>query len=213
MKIEKLTENKIRVIINSDDLEETNSNIQSVLYKALENKGLFLDILKRAEKEVGFTTDDCKLLIEAFSSTDDILVFTITKYSPNDKNGSNNDLSLKKKVIVKRKSIKMRNKQIIYAFDDFDTFCNFCCYITKINQLNIKFLAKNISLYLYKNTYYLVLRNIYGERENIKIFDSNISEFAKLAPYSDNFSSKLFEHGKLIVKNNAILNTLHFFAK
>lgn len=213
MKIEKLTENKIRVIISSDDLEKTNSDIQSVLYKVLENKGIFLDILEKAEKEVGFITDGCKLLIEAFSSTDDILVFTITKYSPNDKNTDDNHLSSPKRLIIKRKSIKIHSRQIIYSFNDFDTFCDFCCYITNINKLNIKTLAKNISLYLYKNTYYLVLKKIYNEHENIKIFDSNISEFAKLAPYSDNFSSKLFEHGKLIVKNNAILNTINFFAK
>ena len=37
-------------------------------------------MLEQAKKEVGFNTDGCKLLIESFTS-DDILIFTITKYS------------------------------------------------------------------------------------------------------------------------------------
>ena len=80
MKIEKLTENKIRVIINSQDLKDNHIDLHTLMTKTLENQSLFFDMLSKAEQVVGFYTDGCRLLIEAFSFADDIFVFTITKY-------------------------------------------------------------------------------------------------------------------------------------
>ena len=79
MKIEKLTENKIRVVINTSELATDDTDINNIMRNAMESQELFLDILKKAEKEVSFYTDGCKLLIEAFSSLEDCFVFTITK--------------------------------------------------------------------------------------------------------------------------------------
>ena len=81
MKIEKLTENKIRVVINSEDLRNSNTKLESIVKPSSESRNLLLNILIKAEKEVGFYTEGYKLLIEAFSSSDDIFVFTITKYT------------------------------------------------------------------------------------------------------------------------------------
>ena len=80
MKIEKLTENKIRVVINLDDLMKKDLDSHSIMTKSVETQGLILDILLKAEKELGFKTEGCKLLIEAFSCGEDAFVFTITKY-------------------------------------------------------------------------------------------------------------------------------------
>ena len=96
MKIEKLTDNKIRVIIDLDDFKKNNIDIHSFLSRTLDSQSLFLDILKKAEEEVDFRTDGCKLLIEAFSSSDDVLVFTITKYSPSDLKSSLDSVKNKK---------------------------------------------------------------------------------------------------------------------
>ena len=68
MKIEKLTENKIRVIINNKDLQDNHIDLHTLMTKSLENQKLFLEMLQEAESQVGFNTDGCRLLIEAFSS-------------------------------------------------------------------------------------------------------------------------------------------------
>ena len=90
MKIERITENKIRVIIDIDDLEKDNTDLKAIFNKNLSTQDFFLNILKKAEKEVDFYTDGCKLLIEAFTSTDNVVVFTITKYASDKKNTSDN---------------------------------------------------------------------------------------------------------------------------
>ena len=61
MKIEKITENKLRVVLNIDDLETNNIDFDSVVNNAPETQTLILSILNQAEKEVGFYTQDCKI--------------------------------------------------------------------------------------------------------------------------------------------------------
>lgn len=204
MKIEKLTENKIRVIIDSDELGLTNINVHNIMAKAIEKQDIFSYILKKAEKEVNFNTDGCKLLIEAFSSLDDIFVFTITRYLPE------ND-SKKKKLMVKKKSFDSMSQQAICSFENFDTFCNFCKALSCFHQIDVKKLAKNITLYLWKDTYYLALKNINTKYEHINLFYSTLSEFGKLLSSSNSFESKLLEHGKVIIKKNAIDVGIKFF--
>lgn len=204
MKIEKLTENKIRVIIASDELGCNSSNMQSILTTAIETQDIFLDILKKAEKEVDFYTDGCKLLIEAFSSLDDIIVFTITKFS------FEKDTK-KKKLIVKRKSFDTMNTQAICTFENFDTFCEFCNMIKTVHKNSDSKLVKNTILYLWKNNYYLVLKNINVQDEKASLLYCALSEFGKLLSSSDHFEAKLLEHGKVLIKKNAIDVGVDFF--
>ena len=56
MKIEKLTENKIRIILNLEDLKENNIDVQSFMSNSIESQNLFINILDKAEHEVGFST-------------------------------------------------------------------------------------------------------------------------------------------------------------
>lgn len=217
MKFEKLTENKIRVIINLEDLQNTNTNIESIAKPTIESRSFLLDILLKAEKEVGFYTDGCKLLVEAFSSSDGVCVFTITKYTEKDSNKNNNKALLSnnicsKKLIVKRKELHTENKNMIYSFDSFETFCNFCNNIYKMKEINVDSVSKNISLFLYNDTYYLTLSNINIKYKNLKLFYSCISEFARSNSFSENFQNKLQEHGKAIIKKKAISTGIQYFA-
>lgn len=208
MKIEKLTEDKIRVIVNSEDLKNNNLDYQTIMEKPIESQKLFLEMLLKAEKEVGFYTEGCKLLVEAFSSSDGFFVFTITKYVEKTLHSPN-----KPKVTPRKKMKKVNPKSTtsIYKFSSFEEFCEFCtCIHTKTN-FSSKQLSKNISLYLYHDIYYLVLSNINTTYEQIRTFYSTISEFATLTSHSETFKMKLFEHGKIIMKKNAIETGIKYF--
>lgn len=213
MKIEKLTENKIRVIVSNDDLDKNNIDFNAIMNRSVETQNLFLEILERAEEELDFNIDGYKLLIEAFSSTDEVLVFTITKYQPKDLSNCNNsqDSLKKKKINVKRKSIDFSSKHIIYSFNSFEEFCNFCSCINNTEKFDIKKFSKNISLFLYNNTYYLVVKNINIKYESVNAFYSIASEFGKLLSPSKNFENKLLEYGKAIIKKNAIDTGIKYF--
>ena len=80
MKIEKITENQIRIILKQEDFKNKSLDIQNFLLTNPESQSLFLEILNKAKEEVNFDTDGHKLLIEAYFQNDDIFIFTITKY-------------------------------------------------------------------------------------------------------------------------------------
>ena len=67
MRIEKITENKIRIILNVQDLKEKNIDLHSFMADSIESQDLFYDMLDKAEKEIGFETKDYKLMIEALA--------------------------------------------------------------------------------------------------------------------------------------------------
>ena len=209
MKIEKLTENKIRVIVKPSDLDIKNLDIRSFMTQAIKEQNFFTNMLKKAKEEVGFNTDGCKLLIETFSSSDDIFIFTITKYSPQESQKNSNVSN--KKLTVKRKTVNFLSNQEIYRFTNFDEFCNFCECINNTENLDIKSLSKNISLYLYNDTYYLIIKNINTSYQYRKTFYSIASEFLTPFSCSNSFESKLLEHGTAIMKKNAITKGIDYF--
>ena len=67
MQIEKITENKIRIILNIQDLKEKNIDLHTFMSSSVESQNLFYDILNIAEKEIGFITRDWKLIIETIA--------------------------------------------------------------------------------------------------------------------------------------------------
>lgn len=201
MKIEKLTENKIRIVVNIKELSSKNIDLNDFMISNLTSQKFFLEILNKAEKEVGFKTNNCKLLIEAFSSLDDIYVFTITKFTKQ-----------------KRYKNKIKNnitnsvlKSPIYKFSSFEEFCNFCEAINNSN-ISIYGMSKKISLYLYNNTYYLIFSNLNLSYNYFRKLFSILSEFGYLISDSDKFEPKLLEYGKPIIKQNAIRTGIKYFA-
>lgn len=199
MKLEKLTENKIRVILTLEDLENNNLTFDDFATNANTFQTFFVNMLDKAEKELGFITKDYKLLIESFSSSEDIFVFTITRFDKN---------RYKKSVTVRKKKTNFTNSNLVYSFENFDVFCYFCKSIQCLNNLKI---AKDISLYFYHNTYYLLFTDIdKSNKQNKKVF-YHISEFGNLVSKADGVTAKIKEHGKLIMKHNAIARSTKYF--
>lgn len=206
MKIEKLTDNKIRIIINLDELSEKNIDIHSLAQNNDKAHSLFQTILSEAEKQVGFKVQNCKLLVEAFSTSEGYVVFTLTKYK-NEISPENSP----KKLRFKRKAFGTSYKNAIYKFNNFEEFCNFCTYCNTSKLSDLKGFAKNISLYEYKNLYYLVFSNINIGFKYTNLFYTSISEFSNLITNSLILKSKLDEHGKVIFKGNAVKNGIKYF--
>lgn len=75
MKIEKITENKIRITLNIDDLKEKNIDFHSFMSNSIEAQDIFIDMLKEAEEKVGFKTEDYKILLEAIATLDRKICF------------------------------------------------------------------------------------------------------------------------------------------
>ena len=200
MKIEKLTENKIRIIVKTDELINNNINLDSFMINNITSQKFFLDILDRAEKEIGFCTKDCKLLIEAFFSLDDVLVFTITKFAIRKKGNYK---------LRSAKSIKF-TRTPIYEFSSFEEYCELCKALYK-SDIPLSGISKKISLYLYKDTYYLVIDNLNLTYKNFRKLFSVLSEFSHIVKSPEKLEPKILEYGRLIIRQNAIKTGIKYF--
>ena len=209
MKIEKITENKIRITLKREEFKDKKIDINELLLTSADSQKLFLEILNQAEKEINFDTTGHKLLIEASTENNEVFIFTITKYLEH-------DILVKsqhKKLLSTKKNSKMFiSSPLIYSLESIDYFCEFCHFLHTNSNINFKKLYKSAALYLFNNNYYLVLDNLNLENSNLSFFYSSLLEFSVIEKYSRNFIFKLKEHGKVILKNNAITTCIQYFA-
>lgn len=205
MKIEQLTDNKIRFIFNLEDLEENNIDYHSFMANSIETQDLFLNMLDKAEKEIGFSTKNYKLMLEAIATSDGNFILTVTRLSPEVEKSS------QKKVKIKRKTNKPSKTLTIYKFDSFDYFCDFCTYLSTSPSKDLLPKLKNSKLYKYNENYYLTFHNINISLEKLKSLHLLITEFASFSNNTDLFERKLLEYGKIIIKSNAINTCIKHF--
>ena len=203
MKIEKLTENKIKITLNIDDLDENNINLHSFMANSFETQDLFYTILDKAEKEVGFITDNYKLMIEALSSSDGNFILTITRLKQE-------STSLKKKVNAKRKELKIKDDVFIYKFNTFDDFSEFSKFLKLEAPAILKKLKKS-ELFLYNSNYYFIIKNLNLHINELKIMHYMFLEFSEYITNTKLFESKLNEYGKLIISENAMILANKYF--
>lgn len=199
MKFEKLNNDKIRIILNLQDLEDNNIDYQSFMSNSSDSQKLFLEMLDEAEEQIGFTTKDYKLMIEALATLNGDFIITVTRFLP--------DLDIsptynKKTVKVKRKTNTLINDSIIYEFNNYDDILDFILLLKNSNIKGFTSFTKDFSLYSHKNNYYLVMDNINKNFSGIKTFLCALTEFGKSINNSNLFKSRLNEYGTLIVKNN-----------
>lgn len=207
MKIEKLTENKIRILLKNEDIKDKNIDLHTIMTKAIESQGFFLEMLHQAEEQLGFYTDGCKLLIEAYSSPDNDFVFTITKYLE-----AEDTVTLpRKRVVPKRKRVNVSSKHFIFSFEDFEAFCSLCTFLNH-SKISARGLANQISLHEYNSTYYLVINGLNNKNLCYKTLFSIFSEFGKFVDTSSSFENKLLEHGRITIKHNALYTGIKYFA-
>lgn len=82
MRIEKLNEDKIRIILDVTDLREKDIDYQAFMSNPIDTQKLFLDMLEEAEEQIGFDTKDYKITIEAIATIDGTFVLTVTRTAP-----------------------------------------------------------------------------------------------------------------------------------
>lgn len=211
MRFEKLNEDKIRITLSVEDLEKKDIDFHSFMSNSIETQDLFFDMLEEAEKEIGFSTKDYLIRIDALAMAGGNFVLTVTRSLP-PKSNEALKTPVRKKVHIKRKKIDSEITQVIYSFASFEDYCNFIDFFNK-NGFKAIGLAKNVSLYEYKNTYYLCLSQINLAYPDLKKLFSCIPEFANFVSHSDVFIRKFSETGKLVIKHNAILTSLKHFSK
>ena len=200
MRFEKLNENKIRITLSNQDLEEKHIDFHSFMSNSIESQDLFFDMLNEAEKEIGFVTKDYRIRIEAFAMSGGDFVVTVTRSLPETEKNP-----VRKKVKIQRRRPNMESAQALYHFHSLEDFYCFLDFL-KTHHFSLTKFVKNMALYEYKNTYYFILQDICLQDSSLKRLFSSITEFGSYIHYSDLFVRKLVECGKIVVKNSTLQN-------
>lgn len=207
MKLERLNDDKIRITLNSEDLKENDIDFHTFMSNPIESQELFFSVLDKAEKELGFVTDDYKIMVEALAMSNGNFILTVTRIEPE----KGKSTYRKKKINIKRKTSITDESKAIYCFSSFDEFCSFCNFLNNNVLKNINDFVSSISLYEYNKKYYLVFTDLHMNANLLKSFCSSITEFASFIEHADLFETKLLEYGNLIMKDNAIDIALSHF--
>lgn len=201
MKIEKVNENKIKVTISLNDLEERNIDLNSLNYNSPAAQELFWDMMEQAEIEFGFNTSDAQLVIEAIPDSDEGFVVTITKV---DEDGDFESFHKyiksrfrKSDLKVKKRARKICSTIIIYSFTDFDD-------IVSLSKKIYSTYNGESTLYKCRDTYYLMLTRNNLSAAGIRSFETVLNEFGDKVPNVSFYEGYLNEHGSKIAESNAL---------
>ncbi|SHJ47902.1 adaptor protein MecA [Thermoclostridium caenicola] len=201
MKIERVGENKIRIFVSYDDLEERDIDLDAFNYNSPETQELFWDLMEQAEIELGFDTQESQLCIEAVSDTEHGFVITITRIEEDSEFESIQKFIKnryrKKDLSCKKRSQKICSTLVIYAVEGFDALCRLCSLIHPLYTGRSR-------AYVLDSTYYLVLCGIEGNVSNRKRFESILSEYADKMQNVDFLEGYLNEYGKRLVSDDAV---------
>jgi len=200
LKIEKLTENKLKITLSIDDLEERNINLHSFMYNSPESQDLFWELIQQAEKECGFNVDDSIVYVEASTSGGGNFTLLVTK--ANEAASISEKISKPKKLTnknfkLKRKNTPLKHESTIYIFESFDDICEFC------NLCDVTILHSN-KLYSMNEKYYLKTDYM---PYNMILDHANIEKNSAL------LEAKLNEYGKVVIEEEALQTIAMHFGK
>jgi adapter protein MecA 1/2 len=200
MKIEKINDNKIKITLSVNDLQERDLNFDNLTYNSPQTQELFWDMMHQAEMEYGFSAYDCQLFIEAVPSPGETLIITVTKIS------ADTDFeSIHKFIKSKFKKSELRTKKkfkkapvslLIYSFDEFE---NLCSVSNAISNNHIE----DSSLYKYKDSFYLMI-HLKAPSAKVDSIDATAIEYGNKVSQPNLMEGILNEHGNVIIDSDAI---------
>lgn len=143
MQIKKINNNKLKVVLNSNDLNEKNIDIDSFLSSSIESQNLFFEILDIAEEKYDFDIENNKAVVETISLDNNIFILTITK--------------------LKNENLNTYNGSVkVYCFENINDILNLYSILNKKENL-----LKDIQIFNLKNKYFLVSKSNNIFLENI----------------------------------------------
>lgn len=208
MKIEKISDSQIKVLLNQSDLKERNIKLNELAYGSEKTQALFREMMEQAVNICDFHVENTPLMIEAIPVSTDSIMIIVSKVneSVEIENKSNLIPSTKDERKFKRTSIidntveqnQDDDKISIYSFKTLDDVMNLSVRIKNI------FHGSN-TLYKYDKKYFLVVQND-NINDNIESddIDTILSEYGE--KHISTVISKYFlaEHGEIIVKKDAV---------
>ncbi|GHH98159.1 genetic competence negative regulator [Neobacillus kokaensis] len=193
MRLERLTANKIKIFLTSDDLMDRGLSKEDIWKDASKWNQLFHDMLEEASME--FNVDiQGTVAVEVFSlqAQGMIMIITVEEFKDSDEALHDGFIEMQVRACGFEK--------LLFEFTEFEDIIN----VSK--RLSLASLFGG-SIFFMHNRYYLLMED-QQETEKNKMAACILSEFGNASILSPHILS---EYGKIIMKNKAVETILHYF--
>lgn len=128
MRIEKINDNKIKVIVDSDEAKAWNISFKNISENTPEVQEMFWTAIRLAEKNVDFSIDGAKLFVEAIKDEDSeggfgMLITRVASQDELDAAIANCTYRGRLKRTQLRAEKTLDSGKVIYKFRDFESVC------------------------------------------------------------------------------------------
>lgn len=202
MKIEKITDNQLKITFDSIELEENNISVHSFLSHSLETQKMYLAILEIAYEDLGFDTKNSILSYETISFGHYLFVTFITKSL--NKDFSSNSLNVFKTHFKTNLSFPREFNyidQTQYLF--FSSINNFLDFYNLLHKTFTKIHFDYI-LYNYNSNLFLEILDDKSIPYSKQEIDFISSEIKSILSTSNLTFQRIKEFGKALVKYHNI---------
>ena len=198
MKIEKITDDKLKITFDSSELKENNISVHSFLSHSLETPKMYLAILEIAYEDLGFDTKNSMLSYETISFGHHLFVTYITKTLNKDFSSTSSNYLRKyfnTNLSCHREFNCIEKTQYLY----FTSINNFLDFYNLLHKTFTK-IHFNYILYSYNSSLFLEIlhdnSNLYSKQQ----IDFISSEIKSILSTSNLIFQKIKEFGKPLVK-------------
>lgn len=212
MKVEKISENQIKLILTSADLKENNLKLEELIKPSDKTQDLFRGLMEKAFSQCGFEVDNTPLMVEATPISVDGLMIIVTKLP--DKNSQKENMAL----MSQNKDLRRYKKKGVSALknepvsEENIIIYSFLCLDNAIDaSVRIAGTFTGFSeLYKYNRKYFLILQS--DKKENDETMEFVLNEYGNR--YASNVLTKyyLMEHGNVLIHNPAVKTIYDNFA-
>ncbi|MCL2564999.1 MAG: adaptor protein MecA [Defluviitaleaceae bacterium] len=205
MKIEKISDNQVKFVLNKADLVEKDIKITELAYGSEKTQDLFREMMEKAYDQCGFEAENTPLMIEAIPVAVDSIMIIVTKVSSSEDIESKFNLLPKTREHNKfprrenpyeRYSRPVKTNIYIYSFKQMDDAINLS------SRLFDSFNGES-SMYKYNGEYFMVFDNQLSA-QSYRTFEAVLNEYGQ--KYISGVITKyhLMEHGEIIIPEEAV---------
>jgi adapter protein MecA 1/2 len=202
MRIERINDNKLRVFISFDDLEDRDIDLESFNYNTPETQELFWDLMEQAEVELGFDSMESQLCVEAVTDVDHGFIITITRMDDDGEMESIQKFirnrSKRKEPVIRKKTAESASTVTIYCFGDLEAATGACRRVSPLQA------GSGSSVWSCENNYYLVLAGMENPAGNQRRFEDIMTEYGDRVSNTSFFEGYLNEYGVCMIPANAL---------
>lgn len=207
MKIERISENQLKLTLTKDDLIERDIKLEDLITPSEKTQKLFRDIMEQALDKEDFVSENTPLMVEAVPMGADGIMIIVTKVNSKDKKGNTTADLLhqaqdmrrwKKKPLDTLEHTEENSDILIYSFSQLDDV------ISVSLRLDSRFKGES-AVYKNDSKYFLVLQgDTYTAEESSEELERILKEYGQKHISTPLAKYYLLEHGETIISDKAV---------